>query len=99
VKHFRPYLYGRKFKIASDHTLLMWIMIIKDPGSRLLTWRIKLEQYGYKTVYMKGTLYTHLDALSRIHGLSLKSKTNLRVEIDEEEKRQILMIRAETTRH
>jgi hypothetical protein len=36
IKHFRPYLYGRKFKIVSDHKPLLWIMNIKDPGSRLL---------------------------------------------------------------
>jgi len=36
IKHFRPYLYGRKFKILSDHKTLTWIMRVKDPGSRLL---------------------------------------------------------------
>jgi hypothetical protein len=44
IKHFRPYLYGRKFKIACDHKPLTWIMNVKDPGSRLLRWRIKLEK-------------------------------------------------------
>jgi hypothetical protein len=33
VKYFRPYLYGRKFKIVSDHKSLAWIMNGKDPGS------------------------------------------------------------------
>jgi hypothetical protein len=36
VKHFRPYLYGRWFKIVSDHKPLTWIMSVKDPGSKLL---------------------------------------------------------------
>ena len=36
IKHFRLYLYGRKFKIVSDHKPLTWIMSVKDPGSRLL---------------------------------------------------------------
>jgi hypothetical protein len=31
VKHFRPYLYGRKFKIANDYKPVMWIMSIKRP--------------------------------------------------------------------
>jgi hypothetical protein len=52
VKHFRPYLYGRKFKMASDHKPLMWIMNVKDPGSRLLRWRIKLEEYDYEITTM-----------------------------------------------
>jgi hypothetical protein len=45
IKHFRPYLYGRRFKVVSDHTPLKWIMNVKDPGSRLLRWRIQLEEY------------------------------------------------------
>jgi hypothetical protein len=89
VKHFRPYLYGTKFKIASDHKPLMWIMNIKDPGSRLLRWRIKLEEYHYEIVYKKEALNANADALSRIHGLSLENKTDLGAEIDEERKRQI----------
>lgn len=69
VKHFRPYLYGRKFKIASDHKPLTWIMNVKDPGSRLLRWRIKLEEYDYEIVYKRGSLNTNADALSRINML------------------------------
>jgi hypothetical protein len=89
VKHFRPYLYGRKFKIPSDHKPLMWIMNVKDPGSRLLRWRIKLEEYDYEIIYKKGALNTNADALSRIHELS-ENETNRRKEIDEESKKQIL---------
>jgi hypothetical protein len=36
IKYFRPYLYGCRFKIATDHKPLTWIMNVKDPGSRLL---------------------------------------------------------------
>jgi hypothetical protein len=36
IKHFRLYLYGRKFKIVSDHKPLTRIMSVKNPGSRLL---------------------------------------------------------------
>ena len=90
VKHFRPYLYGRKFKVASDHKPLMWIMNVKDPGSRLLKWRIRLEEYDYQIVYKKGALNTNADALSRIHGLSLENEPQLGTQIEEEKKKQIL---------
>ena len=33
TKYFRPYLYGRRFKVVSDHKPLVWIMNVKDPGS------------------------------------------------------------------
>jgi len=41
TKYFRPYLYGRRFKVVSDHKPLVWIMNVKDPGSRLMRWRIQ----------------------------------------------------------
>jgi len=42
VKHFRPYVYGTKFKIVTDHKLLIWLFSVNDPGSRLIRWRLKL---------------------------------------------------------
>ncbi|CAF4878033.1 unnamed protein product [Pieris macdunnoughi] len=51
VKHFRPYLFGRKFKIVTDHKPLTWLFSIKDPGSRLVRWRLKLEEYEYEVIY------------------------------------------------
>lgn len=44
VKHFRPYLYGRKFTILSDHNPLQWLFNVNDPGSSLLRWRLKLAE-------------------------------------------------------
>lgn len=65
VKHFRPYLFGRKFKIVTDHKPLTWLFSIKDPGSRLLRWRLKIEEYEYEIVYKAGKNNTNADALSR----------------------------------
>ena len=70
MRYFRPYLYGRKFTVVTDHKPLSWIMNVKDPGSRLLQWRIKLEEYDYEIVYRKGALNTNADALSRINSLT-----------------------------
>ena len=66
VKHFRPYLYGRKFKIITDHRPLTWLFNVKDPGSRLVRWRLKLEEYEYEIVYKPGRINSNADALSRI---------------------------------
>jgi transposase InsO family protein len=70
MRYFRPYLYGKTFKVVTDHKPLTWIMNVKDPGSRLLRWRIKLEEYDYEVVYRKGALNTNADALSRISTLA-----------------------------
>ncbi|XP_046145387.1 uncharacterized protein LOC123988679 [Osmia bicornis bicornis] len=65
VLHFRPYLYGRKFKLVSDYEPLRWINSIKDPGQRLVRWRLKLRDYEYNFVHKPGKFNTNADALSR----------------------------------
>ncbi|KMQ85846.1 enzymatic polyprotein endonuclease reverse [Lasius niger] len=51
VKHFRPYLYGTKFTIVTDHKSLIWVFNVTDPRSRLMRWRLKLEEYDYVIVH------------------------------------------------
>ena len=70
IKHFRPYLYGRRFKIVSVHKPLTWIMSVKDPGSCLLRWRIQLEEYDNEIVYKPGVQNSSAYALSRINALA-----------------------------
>ena len=65
ILHFRPYLYGRKFTLVSDHEPLRWINSINDPGQRLVRWRLKLRDYEYEFVHKSGKLNTNADALSR----------------------------------
>lgn len=65
VEQFRPYLYGRKFTIITDHKPLTWLMNLKDPSSRLMRWRIRLEEYDYKIIYKPGKSNLNADALSR----------------------------------
>jgi len=67
TKHFRQYLYGRKFKIVTDHKPLIWLMNVKDPNSRLMRWRLKLEEFDYETIYKSGKTNINADALSRIY--------------------------------
>ena len=65
VRHFRPYLYGRRFRIVTDHQPLTWLFNIKDPKSRLVRWRLELEEYDYSIVYKPGRVNSNADALSR----------------------------------
>lgn len=65
-KYFRPYLYGRKFIIQTDHKPLQWLQSIKEPNSKLLRWRLLLEEFDYDIRYVKGKTNTVADALSRI---------------------------------
>jgi len=51
---------------VTDHNPLTWVFNVKDPSSRLLRWRLKLEEYDYDIVYKPGVRNTNADALSRI---------------------------------
>lgn len=66
VKYFRPYLYGRTFTIMTDHKPLIYLFGMKDPSSRLLKFRLALEEYDFKIVYVRGKENVIADALSRI---------------------------------
>lgn len=70
VEHFRPYLFGRRFKIFSDHRPLQWLFSIKEPSSKLFKWRTKLSAYDFEIEYKKGLLNTNVDALSRVEILN-----------------------------
>lgn len=66
VKYFRPYIFGRKFNIITDHKPLEWLFSLNEPNSKLMRWRLKLEEYDYDVIYKKGKLNKNADALSRI---------------------------------
>lgn len=66
TKHFRPYLYGRHFKVKTDHKPLIYLFNMKDPSSRLLKFRLALEEYDFTVEYIKGKENTAADVLSRI---------------------------------
>ena len=88
TKYFRPYLYGRRFKIVSDHKPSVWVMNVKDPGSRLLRWRIQLAEFDYEITYRCRSQNTNADALSRIGSVSKEG--DLSDDFDVESKKKIL---------
>ena len=64
-KTFRPYLYGRRFSIITDHQPLKWLFNHTNPSSKLQRWRLTLEEFDYEIIYRKGRLNSAADALSR----------------------------------
>jgi len=88
-KYFRKYLYGRTFTIVTDRHPLTWIFSVKDPSSRLLRWRLKLEEYEYEVVYIKRSNNTNADALSRIHVTKGCTDSHGKSALTKEEKQKI----------
>lgn len=67
VNHFKPYIFGRHFTVITDHKPLVHLKNLRDPGSRLMNMRMKLECYDFEVVYKEGKKNTNADALSRIN--------------------------------
>lgn len=66
VNHFRPYLYGRKFTIRTDHNPLVYLFSLKNPASKLTRMRLDLEEFSFDIEHVKGKQNTSADALSRV---------------------------------
>lgn len=89
VKYFRPYLYGRKFIIYTDHRPLAWLDSVKEPNSKLTRWRLSLGGFNYEIVYKNGKQNTNADALSRIktNALNDEDDISMRVNVDPDERK------------
>ncbi len=66
VELFRCYLYGRPFKVYSDHLPLKWLMSTDSTSNRLVRWRLKLASYPLMIEYCRGKDNASADALSRL---------------------------------
>lgn len=65
VRHFRHYLYGRKFLLRTDHASLTWLLNFKEPEGQLARWLEALQDYNFQIVHRAGRLHGNADALSR----------------------------------
>lgn len=66
VKKFRPYLFNKTFKIYTDHRPLIYLFGMVNPSSRLIKFRLLLEEYDFSVHFIKGKDNVAADALSRI---------------------------------
>lgn len=64
IEKFKPYLYGQKFTLVTDHKPLVFIKNANKNG-KLIRWRLELENYDYTVVYKTGKTNVVADALSR----------------------------------
>lgn len=89
TKHFRPYLYGKKFTIYTDHRPLIWAKSINEPNSKLTRWKLRLAEYDYDIKHKEGKKNSNADALSRIrvNALDGKDDDSMKVNIDEKEEK------------
>jgi hypothetical protein len=65
LKEFKGMLWGQKIKVFTDHANLMRDALGLT-SDRVYQWRLLLEEYGPKIVYIKGIHNTVADAVSRL---------------------------------
>lgn len=69
VTYFRPYLWGKRFKIITDHLPIKYLnkkYSGKEFSQRNQRWLLKLQEYQFDIEYLKGKENKVADFLSRI---------------------------------
>lgn len=65
VSHFRPYLYGRRFTLITDHQPLRWLMTNNKLSGKLARWAMLLQEYDFEVVHKAGMCHQNANTLSR----------------------------------
>ena len=67
IRDYRPYLWGRQFKVITDCASLKWLREFKDPSGQLARWLSQLEEFDFVVEHRPGRVNQNADALSRRH--------------------------------
>ncbi|KAE9173564.1 hypothetical protein PF004_g26934 [Phytophthora fragariae] len=65
IELFRPYLYGRRFTIITDHSALKWLMTSPNLTGKLHRWALTLQELDFDVQYRPEATNVVADALSR----------------------------------
>ena len=83
AKHFRPYLYGHRCDIFTDHVALKSLLSTPQPSGKLARWGMAIQELDLQIHHRSGTKNTNADALSRYPVLApestISSPTSLEV--------------------
>ena len=66
IKHFRQYLYGKHFKLFTDHNALVGLFNTPQPSGILARWIIFLSEFDFELKYHPGRINNNVDFLSRL---------------------------------
>ena len=90
IHHFRHYLWGRKFKLRTDHASLRWLINFKDAEGMIARWMARIASYDYELEFREGKKHGNADGLSRCRqckrdGCPADGKNPRKVEYDSDE--------------
>ena len=65
IRQARPFVFGRRFTVVTDHCCLCYLMKAQDLSSRLARWSLELADYDFQLVYNSGPVHGDADYMSR----------------------------------
>jgi hypothetical protein len=65
IIHFRPYFYGTKFTLYTNHQPIKWLMTNDKFTSKLARWALILQEYEFKVIHRPGITHENVDTMSR----------------------------------
>jgi hypothetical protein len=65
IQHFHNYLYGREFKLETDHKNLLYVMKNDPNSSKVARWSVAVQGYRFHIVHVPGVENVVADCLSR----------------------------------
>ena len=65
IKNFHHYLYGKPFKVRTDHGSLTWLLNFKNPEGQIARWFEFLSSYDFQVEHRASRSHNNADALSR----------------------------------
>ena len=65
IHHFRHYLWGRKFKLRTDHASLRLLINFRDAEGMVARWMARIASYDYTLEIREGKKHANADGMSR----------------------------------
>jgi hypothetical protein len=75
-KHFRCYLYAKRFTVRTDHAALTYLKKFSDASAKLLRSSLRLSELVFVAEHRAGNKIPHVDAQSR-HVGTISSENKL----------------------
>ncbi|GBG73170.1 hypothetical protein CBR_g12888 [Chara braunii] len=67
IQYFHPYLYGQKFRLVTDHELLLALKKLTNYTDMIGRWAVPLQEYHFDIVHRKTERHGNADGLTRLH--------------------------------
>ncbi|CAM4528700.1 unnamed protein product [Lepidochelys kempii] len=65
LEKLRPYVWGRRFHLQTDHAALKWLHTVEETNKKLLRWSLALQDFDFDIQHISGASNKVADALSR----------------------------------